>query len=159
MMKTTAPTEPRDCGSRRWLGIRPSTARRQLAVVALGLLVSGCGKGPPAVSERDYPTALVGQWRGTVGNFKEVMTLHGDGTFNCQLAPAGFIATMIYPVPAGSVSGTWRVAGKIISLAVTSAHNERLENGLASSTIVAFNGNQLVLQAQGTTATFERTGD
>lgn len=118
--------------------------------------MSGCGKVPPPVRESDYPSAIVGQWRGTVGEYKEIMTIQGDGTFVCRLAPAGFIATMLYPVLPGSVSGTWRITGKVITLTVTSTHNERLENGLASSTIVAFNGNTLALRSQGGMATFER---
>jgi hypothetical protein len=135
----------------------PLASRWALAMIALGLVVSGCGKVPPAVRESDYPSAIVGQWRGTVGDVKEVMTLQRDGTFTCQLAPAGFIATMIYPAPPGSVSGTWRITGSVITLAVTSTHNERLQNGLAYSTIVAFNGNTLALRSHGSTATFERS--
>lgn len=130
--------------------------RWSLAVTALGVLASGCGKVPPAVRESDYPSAIVGQWRGTVGEFKEIMTIHRDGTFICRLAPAGFIATMVYPVLPGTVSGTWRITGKVITLRVASTHDERLENGFTSSTIVAFNGNRLALRSQGSMATFER---
>jgi hypothetical protein len=63
---------------------------------------------------------------------------------------------MLYPVAPGTISGTWSITGKIITLTITGAKNERLANKIVSSTIVAFNENELALRSAGMTSSFRR---
>ena len=81
---------------------------------------------------------IVGSWIGTVGNERESMVINGDGTFVCHLQKTGFIASMLYPAPPGTVSGTWAIVGSVMSMTVSGAKSERLENRMSSSVIVAF---------------------
>jgi hypothetical protein len=128
-------------------------------IVAFILLVclTACAKIAPPISESDYATNIVGLWQGTVGSSKETMSLDKNGTFVCQLQPTGFISTMIFPTKGGSIRGTWKVTGTAITLDITGEKNERLENNTASSTIVSFKEDELVLKSdRGGTAAFER---
>jgi hypothetical protein len=87
------------------------------------------------------------------------MSLRGDGTFVCQLRPTGFFANMLYPVRPGRINGTWTVTGRIVTLTITSETRERQANRTASSVIVSFNDDQLVLKSdRGETSSFERGG-
>jgi hypothetical protein len=127
-----------------------------VAVVLMACLMA-CAKTAPPVAESDYATKIVGLWQGTVGSSKETMSLDKNGTFVCQLQPTGFISTMIFPTKGGSIRGTWKITGTAITLEITGEENERLENKTASSTIVSFKEDALVLKSdRGGTSAFER---
>jgi hypothetical protein len=111
------------------------------------------------VAESAYPTKIVGVWEGTVGESRETMALDKDGAFVCKLQPTGFIATMIFPTKAGTVRGTWKITGAVITLHVTGETNERVEDAATSSAIVSFKENEVVLKSdRGQTSAFERVG-
>ena len=130
---------------------------RAIAVVVLGFSLVSCAKNSPPVPEAEYATQIVGHWRGTVGDLKEAMSIKGDGTFVCQLHPMGFIANTLSQGITGTIRGTWKINGAIITLRITGEKNERLENRMASSTIVAFRKDQLVLKSdRGETSPFQR---
>jgi len=100
---------------------------------------------------------IVGRWQGTVGDLKEAMSLDGDGTFVCQLHPMGFIANTLSQGVTGTIRGTWKITGAIITLRITGAENESLRNKIASSTIVTFKEDELVLKSGGgETSPFQR---
>jgi hypothetical protein len=118
-----------------------------IAVVALGLCLASCSTNVQPVPEKKYSTTIVGRWQGTVGDLKESMTIDGDGTFVCQLHPMGFIANTLSQSVTGTIRGTWNITGAMITLRITSAEDERLRNRSASSTIVAFKEDELVLKS------------
>ena len=130
---------------------------RAIAVVVLGFCLASCANNSPPVSEAEYSTRIVGRWQGTVGDLKETMSIDGNGTFVCQLRPMGFIANTLSQGVTGTIRGTWKITGAIITLRITGAENESLRNRVASSTIVAFKENELVLKAgRGETSPFQR---
>ena len=130
---------------------------RAVAVGSLGSCLASCANSLPPVSEADYATELVGRWQGTVGDLKETMSIDADGTFTCQLCPRGFIANTLSQGVTGTIRGTWKITGAIITLRITGAENEVLENRIASGTIVAFKEDQLVLKSdRGETSAFQR---
>jgi hypothetical protein len=132
-----------------WLGA--------IAVATLGLFVAACTNNSRPVLEAQYSARIVGLWQGTVGDSKETMTIQSDGTFVCQLHPMGFIANTLSQGVSGSISGKWNITGSRVTLTVTAAQNERLANGTASSTIVSFNEDTLVLRSdRGETSSFRR---
>ncbi len=135
-----------------------STVRvRTLAVVVLGAFLATCGSNSRPVAVADFSTKIVGRWQGTVGDSRETMSIKGDGTFICQLHQTGFIANMLYPVVPGTISGTWSIAGNIVTLMINGAKNERLLNGATSSAIVSLSENELVLTSdRGETSSFVR---
>ena len=123
----------------------------------LGFCLASCANNLPPVSEADYATELVGRWQGTVGDLKETMSINADGTFTCQLYPRGFIANTLSQGVTGTIRGTWKIVGAIITLRITGAENEVLVNRIASSTIVAFKQDQLVLKSdRDETSAFQR---
>jgi hypothetical protein len=128
-----------------------------MAAAILGLCLVSCTNNLLNVSKAEYPTKIIGTWQGTVGNLKETMSIKGDGNFVCRLHPGGFISNMIFPTVPGTVSGTWKINNAIITLSITSEKNENLRNMIASSTIVAFKEDELVLKsARGETSSFLR---
>ena len=130
-----------------------------IVVVVLGFCLASCAKNSQPVPEAEYSTKIVGRWQGTVGDLKETMSFDGNGTFVCQLYPLGFIATMLFPSAPGTVRGTWKINGAVITLAISGAENERLMNKIASSTIMTFKEDELVLKSdRGETSPFERVG-
>jgi hypothetical protein len=69
----------------------------------------------------------------------------------------GFIANTLSQGVTGTIRGTWKITGAIITLRITGAENESLRNRIASSTIVTFKEDQLVLKSgRGETSTFRR---
>ena len=71
----------------------------------------------------------------------------------------GFIANTLYPSATGTVRGTWKITGAIITLVISGAENERLMNKIASSTIVSFKEDELVLKSdRDETSPFQRVG-
>ena len=130
---------------------------RAIAVVVLGFCLASCANNSSTVPEAEYSTKIVGRWQGTVGDLKETMSIEGDGTFVCQLHPVGFIANTLSQRVTGMVRGTWKITGAIITLRITGAENEALKNKIASSTIVAFKEDELVLKSdRGETSAFRR---
>jgi hypothetical protein len=133
---------------------------RAIAVVVLGFCVASCANDPPPVRQAEYSTKIIGIWQGTVGDLKETMTIDGDGTFVCQLHPRGFIANTLSQGVSGTIRGTWKITGTMITLRITSAENEQLKNKIASSTIVALREDRLVLKSdRGETSAFQRARD
>ena len=125
-------------------------------LLALALGVSSC-KPPKPVAEADYSTKIVGNWLGTVGNMKESITFSGDGSFVAQLRPQGFISNTLSQGVTGTIRGTWAINGKTITLKITSAEDERVNNSVTSSTILAFNQDELSMKSdRGDTSTFTR---
>jgi hypothetical protein len=125
-------------------------------LLALAMGVSSC-KPPKPVAEADYSTKIVGNWLGTVGNMKESITFTGDGSFVAQLRPQGFISNTLSQGVTGTIRGTWAINGKTITLKITSAEDERVNNSVTSSTILAFNQGELSMKSdRGDTSTFTR---
>jgi hypothetical protein len=130
---------------------------KTVAVVVLGFYLASCANHSSTVPEAEYSTKIVGWWQGTVGDLKETMSIDADGTFVCQLRPLGFIANTLSQSVPGKISGTWKITGAIIDLRITGAKNERLGNRIASSRIVAFKEDKLVLKSdRGETSPFQR---
>jgi hypothetical protein len=130
---------------------------RPIAVAVLGFCLVSCTNNLLTVSKADYPTKIIGSWQGTVGNLKETMSINGDGTFVCRLHPGGFIANTLSQGVTGTVRGTWKINGAIITLRITGEHNENLRSSVASSTIVSFKEGELILKSdRGETSSFQR---
>jgi hypothetical protein len=128
-----------------------------IAVLILGFCTASCAQHSRPIPESEYSTKIVGRWEGTVGDSKENMSLNGDGTFVCELHSTGFIARTFSPGVTGTIRGTWKITGAVITLRVTSAEKENLRNRITSSTIEAFKGDELVLKSdRGETSPFER---
>jgi hypothetical protein len=128
-----------------------------ITVAVFGFCLASCENNSPPVPDAEYSTKIVGSWQGTVGELKETMSLDGDGIFVCLLDPMGFVANTLYPSATGKIRGTWKIAGATISLTITGAENEHLKNSIASSTIVAFHTNELVLKSdRGDISSFRR---
>ena len=125
-------------------------------LLALALGVSCCTPAKP-VAEADYGVKIEGNWLGTVGNMKESITFNGDGSFIARLRPQGFISNTLSQGVTGTIRGTWAINGKIIALKITSAEDERVKNSVTSSTILAFNQDELSMKNdRGETSTFTR---
>ena len=130
---------------------------RAIAVLVLGLCAASCAHNSRPVSEAEYSTKIVGRWEGTVGDSKETMSINGDGTFVCELHTTGFIARTFSPGVTGTIRGTWKITGAVITLRVIGAEKENLRNRITSSTIEAFKEDELVLKSdRGETSSFER---
>lgn len=128
-----------------------------ITLVVLGSCLGACARHSRPVLEAEYPVKIVGSWQGTVGDLKERIAINGDGTFVCQLRPAGFIANTLSQGVTGTVQGTWTIAGAMITLSVTRTENETLKNTIAVSTIEAFREDELVLKSdRGGTSLFRR---
>ena len=125
-------------------------------LVTLALGVSSCKPAKP-VAESEYAAKIVGNWLGTVDQMSESMTLNGDGSFIAQLRPQGFISNTLSQGVTGTIRGTWAINGKTITLKITSAEDERVNNSVTSSTILAFNQDELSMKSdRGETSTFTR---
>ena len=130
--------------------------RRLGPLLALALGVSACTPAKP-VAEAEYSAKIVGNWIGTVGDMKESITFSADGSFIARLRPQGFISNTLSQGVTGTIRGTWAINGRIIVLKITSAEDVRVKNGVTSSTILAFNQEDLSLKNDvGTTSTFTR---
>ena len=126
-------------------------------LVALALGASSCQPAKP-VAESEYAAKIVGNWLGTVDQMSESMTLNGDGSFIARLRPRGFISNTLSQGATGTIRGTWTIKGKIITLRITSAEDERVKDRVTSSTILAFNQDALSLKSdRGEISTFSRT--
>ena len=125
-------------------------------LLALGLGVSSCMPAKP-VAEAEYGAKIMGNWLGTVGNMKESINISGGGSFIAQLRPQGFISNTLSQGVTGTIRGTWAINAKTITLKITSAEDERVKNSVTSSTILAFNQDELSMKNErGETSTFTR---
>jgi hypothetical protein len=130
--------------------------RWPLVVLLVALGVPSCAPDSPIV-ESQYRAKLVGDWQGTVGDMKETISFRADGGFTSHVRPMGFISNTLGQGVTGTIRGTWAIQGKVITLAISSAENERLRNKTTTSTIEAFKQNELrVKSASGDTSTFFR---
>lgn len=59
------------------------------------------------------------------------MSININGRFVCLLRQRGFIPNMLFPRVTGTISGTWSIAGRTVTLLVDGVENEHLENGSA----------------------------
>ena len=125
-------------------------------LLALAIGISACTPAEP-VAEAEYGAKIVGNWLGTVGDLKESMTFSADGSFIAQVRPQGFISNTLSQAVTGTINGTWAINGKNITLKITHAEDERVKNSVTSSTILAFNQDELTMKSdQGETSTFLR---
>ena len=125
-------------------------------LLALAFGLSACTPAEP-VAEAEYGAKIVGNWLGTVGDMKESITFSADGSFIAQLRPRGFISNTLSEGVTGKIYGTWILNGKIITLKIFSAEDERVKNSVTSSTILAFNQDELTIKSdRGETSTFLR---
>jgi len=130
-------------------------------LLMLGLLaavaVVSCSSDSAPVPESQYAQKIVGNWQGTVGDMKETITFNADGKFVSQVRQRGFISNTLMQGATGTIQGTWTIKDKAVSLAITGAENAWLRNKAASSTILSFRQNQLVVKSEsGETSTFLR---
>jgi hypothetical protein len=125
-------------------------------LLALALGISSCTPAEP-VAEAEYSAKIVGNWLGTVGDMKESMNFNADGSFIAQVRPRGFISNKLSDGVTGTIRGTWVLNGKIITLKIINAEDERVKNSVTSSTILAFNQDELTMKSdRGETSTFLR---
>ena len=126
-------------------------------LLALAFCISACTPAKP-VEEAEYSAKIVGNWLGKVGDMKESITFSADGGFIAHVRPAGFISNTLSQGVTGTINGTWAINAKTITLKIISAEDERVINSVTSSTIMAFNPNELSMKSdRGETSTFERT--
>jgi hypothetical protein len=125
-------------------------------LLALAFGLSACTPAEP-VPEAEYRAKIVGNWLGTVGDMKESMTFNVDGSFIAQVRPRGFISNTLSEGVTGTIRGTWALNGKIITLKIIGAEDERVINSVTSSTILAFNQDEFTIKSdRGETSTFLR---
>ena len=128
-----------------------------IAAFVLRCCLASCAHHSSAIPSAEYSTKIVGHWQGTVGDVKETMAIAADGSFACEIHPLGFLANTLSQKRPGKISGTWNITGPIMTLSITGEKNENIENLTASSTIVAFAPDKLVLKSDhGETSTFQR---
>ena len=126
-------------------------------LLTLAFCISACTPAKP-VEEAEYSAKIVGNWLGIVGDMKESITFSADGSFIAQVRPEGFISNTLSQGVTGTIRGTWTINAKTIKLRIISAEYERVINSVTSSTIMAFNPNELSMKSdRGETSTFERT--
>ncbi len=131
-----------------------------LAMAVLGTSLTACEDRRNPVAPADFSTQIVGHWRGTVGDERETMSINSDGTFSCQLRERGFIANMLDPRKPGTISGTWKITGNVVTLTITAEKSERSANSVTASAIVSFNENEVVLQSdRGEKSSFARVAN
>jgi hypothetical protein len=122
-----------------------------------GICLASCAQKATPIAVAEYSTSIVGHWQGTVGSAKETMIIDGDGTFVCQIHPAGFLANTLSQSVAGKVSGTWNIIGAVITLKITGEKHEHLGDRITSSTIESFKADELKLKSdRGETSSFRR---
>lgn len=127
-----------------------------LLALVVALSVMACSPAKP-VPEAEYKAKIVGNWMGTVGDMKETITFGADGSYVAQLRPQGFISNTLSQGVTGTIRGTWALSGKIITLNISSAEDERVRNSVTSSTILSFSQDELLVKSdQGGTSAFTR---
>src|SRR5271156_6002492 len=127
----------------------------------LGLLLacelSSCSQDGKPVSEGEYPKAIVGNWRGQVGNEAEAISFNADGSFVAQVRRTGFISGTLGQGVTGTIRGAWAINAKNISLKINSADDVSVLNKSTTGAIEKFEANELVLKnGSGASGTFVR---
>ena len=106
--------------------------------------------------EADYPSSIVGDWQGTVGDERETISFRADGGFTSQVRQRGFISDTLGQGVTGSIRGNWAISGRKVTFTINSSEDVRLLNSI-TSTIEAFTPNEIVVKSSaGDTATFVR---
>ncbi|MEO8900744.1 MAG: lipocalin family protein [Polyangiaceae bacterium] len=130
---------------------------RAIAAIILGCCLVSCANDSLPVPPAEYSLEIIGNWQGTVGDTKETVRINSEGTFVGQIHRTGFLANTLSQTLPGRVSGTWNVAGAMITLKITDNEHEHLLNRIATSTIKSFTADKLILKSErGETATFRR---
>ena len=128
-----------------------------LLALVLSICLTSCTNKTPTVPETEYPAKIIGHWQGTVGGVKEDMSFDQNGTFVGQLRSVGFIANTLSQSAPGIVRDTWKISGTTVTLIITGAENEAFKNRNASSEIIEFHEDEIVLKSsRGDTSTFRR---
>src|SRR5260221_11536831 len=126
-------------------------------LVIFAFNLSSCAPDGATIGEAQYAATIVGNWRGTVGDMKETISFSADGKFISQVRPQGFISNTLGQGITGTIRGTWKIEGNIITLSIDSAENENVLNKTTTSTIGMFKQNKLVVRSSsGETSTFAR---
>ena len=106
--------------------------------------------------EADYPSSIVGDWQGTVGDERETISFRADGGFTSQVRKRGFMSDTLGQGVTGSIRGNWAISGRKVTFTINSSEDVRLLNSI-TSTIEAFTPNEIVVKSSaGDTATFVR---
>jgi hypothetical protein len=130
-----------------------AACRTLVLLLALGL--PSCSSDAH-VAVAQYPSKLVGEWQGTVGDMKESITFNADGTFVTYVRPSGFISNTLGQGVTGTIRGAWSIAGNVVTLNVKSA-DERVVNRTTTGTIETFKQSEIVVKSSnGTVSTFVR---
>jgi hypothetical protein len=125
-------------------------------LLACGL--SSCSHGGAPVSEGEYSKAIVGNWRGQVGNEAEAISFNADGSFVAQVRRTGFISGTLGQGVTSTIRGAWAINAKNISLKINSADDVSVLNKSTTGTIEKFEANELVIKdSNGESGTFVRT--
>ena len=134
----------------------PRGAHLFLLGSVLAVCRNGCTRIEP-IAEANYATAIVGEWQGSVGGTRETLSLRADGSFSAQLRERGFISNTLSQGVTGTIAGTWQIAGKVITLTITSAEDARVANGATPCTILAMSQDEVSLRSEsGETSVFRR---
>jgi hypothetical protein len=125
-------------------------------ILALSLLSCAPDEGA-AIGQAQYTAKIVGDWQGIVGDVRETISFNADGKFTSHVLPRGFISNTLGQGTTGTIRGTWRIEGNVITLNIDSAENADVLNKTATSTIEIFKQNELrVRDSKGETSTFVR---
>jgi hypothetical protein len=85
------------------------------------------------------------------------ITFGADKKFVSEVRPRGFISNTLGQGVTGTIRGTWAIRGKMVTLNVSSAQDERLLNRETTGTIESFKANEIVVKSSvGETSTFRR---
>jgi hypothetical protein len=140
-----------------WGTMSMNMLRFSLLVLIFAFNLPSCAPDGGTIGAAQYAAKIVGDWQGTVGDMKETMSFNADGKFVSQVRPRGFISNTLSQGVTGTIRGTWTITGKVITMKITEAENERLQNKTTSSTIVTLRQNELVVTSMnGETSTFMR---
>ena len=131
-------------------------AVRLTLVLAFALGLPSCSADSP-IAVAEYPAKLVGRWQGTVGDTKESITFHSDGSFQTFVRPTGFISNTLGQGVTGMIYGTWTIAGNVVTLKVEGS-DERIVNRTTTGTIEKFKQDEIVVKSSnGAETTFVRS--
>ena len=127
-----------------------------IAIIAIGFAYS-CSSNSTPIPEVEYSMKIIGEWEGSAGSLKETMLINADSTFVCRVHPLGFLANTLSQSQPGTIRGKWKITGATITLTITGAENENLENKTATSMIIQFREDELTLKSdREETSTFQR---
>lgn len=130
---------------------------RWLALPLLALVLLACERSGEVVAESRYREALVGDWQGTLGKERAIMSFTQDGRFTAQLLRKGFIGRTLGQREPGTIEGTWTLQGNTINLTIVNSDNVKPVNLATTSEIVSFKENELIVRStDGETSTFIR---